>query len=107
MQNKTVEGETRIYLYDLMNTAKEHGFKSEDSWELGLATTAEADRILRNYHPAIVHKVYPEILLDVFHLTKARLNQPLNPTEETIDKRTVQSNELTHIVAFNPKRQRT
>ena len=106
MQNKTIEGETRMYMYDLMNTAKEHGFKSEDHWELGLATAAEADRIQRNYHPAIVQKVYPEILLEVFHLTKSRLNQPLNQNEEKLDKRSVVNEELTHIVAFNPKRQR-
>jgi hypothetical protein len=107
MQNKTIEGETRMYMYDLMNTAKEHGFKGEDRWELSLTTEAEKDRIQRNYHPTIAQKVYPEILLQVFHLTKSRLNQPLNKDEELIDSRSVMNEELTHIVAFNPKRART
>lgn len=32
MKNKTVEGETRMYVYDLMNAAKEYGFKGDDHW---------------------------------------------------------------------------
>jgi len=107
MQTKTVEGETRMYLYDLMNTAKEHGFKGEDHWELSLTTEAEKDRIQRTYHPTIAQKVYPELLLQVFNLTKTRLNQSLNKEEESMDSRSVITNELTHIVAFNPKRART
>jgi hypothetical protein len=103
MQNKTIEGETRMYMYDLMNTAKEHGFKGEDHWEINLTTEAEKNNIQRNYHPTIAQKVYPEMLLQVYNLTKERLNQPFNKEED----RNVQKEELTHIVAFNPKRQRT
>ena len=103
MQNKTIEGETRMYMYDLMNTAKEHGFKGEDHWEISLTTEVEKNNIQRNYHPTIAQKVYPEMLLQVYNLTKERLNQPFNKEED----RNVQKEELTHIVAFNPKRQRT
>jgi hypothetical protein len=103
MQNKTIEGETRMYMYDLMNTAKEHGFKGEDRWELSLATDAEKDSIQRNYYPTIAQKVYPEMLLQVYNLTKSRLNQ----SDDKTDNRNVMKDELTHIVAFNPKRQRT
>lgn len=107
MQNKTIEGETRMYMYDLMNTAKEHGFKGEDRWEISLTTEAEKDKIQRNYYPTIAQKVYPEMLLQVYNLTKERLNQPFSKDEEKMDNRSVQKEELTHIVAFNPKRQRT
>lgn len=107
MQNKTIEGETRMYLYDLMNTAKEHGFKGEDHWELSMANDAETTRLQRTYHPTIAQKVYPEILLQVYNLTKMRLNQTPGKEDENMDSRNVIKDELTHIVAFNPKRQRT
>jgi hypothetical protein len=107
MKNKTVEGETRMYVYDLMNAAKEYGFKGEDHWELSLATDAEKVSIQRNYYPTIAQKVYPDILLEVYNLTRSRLNQALDHVNDKVDNRSVLKDELTHIVAFNPKRQRT
>jgi hypothetical protein len=107
MKEETIETQTRMYLYDLMNTAKEHGFKTDDSWELSLATDMERIKIQKDYYPTIATKVFPEILLQVFHLTKLRLNQALNKNEENLDNRSVISNDLSYIVAFNPKRPRT
>ena len=107
MQNKTIEGETRMYMYDLMNNAKEHGFKGEERWELSLATDAEKDSIQRNYYPTIAQKVYPEMLLQVYNLSKSRLNQAPVKGDDKTDSRSVVKDELTYIVAFNPKRERT
>jgi hypothetical protein len=107
MKKQTIENETRMYLYDLMNTAKEHGFKADDSWELSLVTDTERIKIQKDYYPTIATKVFPELLLQVFHLTKARLNQSLNAVEEGMNNRSVVTNDLSYIVAFNPKRPRT
>lgn len=107
MKKETIENETRMYLYDLMNTAKEHGFKADDNWELSMVTDTERIKIQKDYYPTIATKVFPELLLQVFHLTKTRLNQSLNATEESMNNRTVVNNELNYIVAFNPKRPRT
>lgn len=107
MKEETIEAQTRMYLYDLMNTAKEFGFKADDNWELSLVTDTERIKIQKDYYPTIAQKVFPEILLQVFHLIKLRLNQSLNKEEESMSNRSVVSNDLSYIVAFNPKRQRT
>ena len=107
MKNKTIEDQTKMYLYDLMNTAKEHGFKADDNWELNMVTDAERQKIQKDYYPTIATRVIPEFLLQVFHLTKQKLNQSLNSVEEAFTKNTVTANELNYIVAFNPKRPRT
>ena len=107
LKEQSIENQTKMYLYDLMNTAKEHGFKAEDNWELSMVTDAERQKIQKDYYPTIATKVIPEFLLQVFNLTKATLNQSLNKTDADPNKRSVVNNELNYIVAFNPKRPRT
>lgn len=107
MKEQTIENQTKIYLYDLMNTAKEHGFKTDDNWELSMVTDTERIKIQKDYYPTIATKVTPEFLLQVYHLTKLRLNQSLNKNDESFNNRGVVANELNYIVAFNPKRPRT
>jgi hypothetical protein len=74
---KSIETETRMYMYDLLNTAKEFGFKAEDSWELSMVTV------------------------------KTRLNQAFNKEPQKIDERNPPVEDLNYLVAFNPKRPRT
>lgn len=107
MKNQTIEDQTKMYLYDLMNTAKEHGFKADDNWELSIVTDTERQKIQKDYYPTIATRVIPEFLLQVFHLTKSRLNQSLNKIEEGLNNRSVVAGDLNYIVAFNPKRPRT
>ena len=107
MKEQSIENQTKMYLYDLMNTAKEHGFKADDNWELSMVTDTERIKIQKDYYPTIATKIIPEFLLQVFHLTKFRLKQTLNKTEESLNNRSVVNNELNYIVAFNPKRPRT
>ena len=107
MKEQSIENQTRMYLYDLMNTAKEHGFKADDNWELSMATDVERAKIQKDYYPTIATKVIPEFLLQVFNLTKIRLNQALNSKDEGLTPRNVVAAELNYIVAFNPKRPRT
>ncbi len=107
MKEQTIENQVKMYLYDLMNTAKEHGFKADDNWELSMVTDTERIKIQKDYYPTIATKIIPEFLLQVFHLTKFRLKQSLNKNEESLNNRSVVNNELNYIVAFNPKRPRT
>jgi hypothetical protein len=107
MKEQSIENQTKEYLYDLMNMAKEHGFKADDNWELSMVTDIERKKIQRDYYPTIATKVIPEVLLQVFNLTKLRLNQSINKLDETLNPRSVANSELSYIVAFNPKRMRT
>ncbi len=106
MKEQSVESQTRMYMYDLMNTAKEFGFKGEDRWELTMVTDTERKKIQKDYYPTIAAKIIPEFLLQVFNLTKARLNQSFSKINEEDANRNVAVSELNYIVAFNPKRPR-
>jgi hypothetical protein len=106
IDKQTIESQTRMYMFDLLNTAKEHGFKGEDNWELTMVTDTERIRIQKDYYPTVAAKIFPEILLQVLHTIKARLNQS-NKGEQRADERQVLNEELNYLVAFNPKRPRT
>jgi hypothetical protein len=107
MNDQTIENQIRMYLFDLNNSAREHGFKADDKWELNLATDRERSRLQNNYNPSIATKILPESLLQVFRSIKERLHQQMNTDEEQLDMRTVLNRELTFIVAYNPKRMRS
>lgn len=102
----TIEQQIRIYLYDLANTALEHGFK-DDAWQLSLVSDEERSTIQRQFYPAIVTRMFPEMILQVFHSIKENLNQSLNKEEQSLDVASVLKADLRYLVAYNPKRLRT
>ncbi|WP_184546773.1 hypothetical protein [Mucilaginibacter sp. FT3.2] len=104
---KSIETETRMYMYDLLNTAKEFGFKAEDSWELSMVTNTERIRLQKDYFPTIASKIGPEILLQVYHTIKTRLNQSFQKEPQVIDPRSdAPTEDLNYLVAINLKRPR-
>ena len=107
VDKQVIEKQTRMYMFDLLNTAKEHGFKGEDNWELSMATDTERIKIQKDYYPTIAARIFPEILVQVFHTIKSRLNQSGYPEDRKEGTRTALNEELTYLVAFNPKRPRT
>lgn len=106
MQEQTIENQTRIFLFDLMNTAKEFGFKADDNWQLNMVTDAERTKIQKDYYPTIATKLLPETLLPVFQSIKSQLKQSLNSEEELLDNRSILTNNFKHLVAFIPTRPR-
>jgi hypothetical protein len=106
MQSQTIEREVRTYVYDLMNEAKEHGFKPEDQWTLNLVTEEEGIKIKRDYYPVVANKVSPEVLLQVFQSVKSELHQSLSKEELLMDTRSILNSDLNYIIAFNQKRHR-
>jgi hypothetical protein len=107
MDQQTIDKQTRLYLYDLMNLAKEHGFKADDNWEFSLASDAERTKLQKDYFPTIATKIFPEIGLQVMHGVKAQLKQSFIKEDQALDKRSVIAGELNYLVAYNPKRPRT
>ena len=106
MQEQTVESQTKIYMYDLMNEAKEHGFKNDDQWQLSLVTDNEKTRLLKDYYPAVAAKIFPEMLLQVFQSVKSKLSQSLSKEEQQLNSTSVLKEDLKYIVAYNIKRPR-
>ncbi|WP_462264517.1 hypothetical protein [Mucilaginibacter sp.] len=107
MKDYTTDQQSRIYLYDLVNTAQEHGFKADDHWEISLVADQQKAEIQRQYYPAIVTRMLPETILDVFYSIKLKLNQHLSKMEEEMDIRSVIKADLRFLVAYNLKRPRT
>jgi hypothetical protein len=107
MSEQTIEIQTKMYLYDLTNLAKEHGFKADDNWEFSMASNADRIKIQKNYYPTAATKMGPEILLQVLNSVKEGLKQSYTRDDSQVDKRTIIADELDYLVAFNPKRPRT
>jgi hypothetical protein len=107
MSEQNIETQTKMYLYDLINLAKEHGFKADDNWEFSMANNADRIRLQRNYFPTNVVKMGPEILLQVLNSVKAGLKQSFTRDDSHVDKHANVADELNYLVAFNPKRPRT
>ncbi|MEO6977494.1 MAG: hypothetical protein ABJA76_23060 [Mucilaginibacter sp.] len=107
MSNQTVEAQTRMYLYDLMNTAQEHGFKADDIWELSMVTDSGRSKLHKDYFPAVSIKVGPETLLQVFHATQKGLKQSSYNNENQLPTaKTILMDDINYLVAFNLKRPR-
>ncbi len=104
---ETIENQARTYMYDLMNEAKEHGFKNDDSWKLVLANETDKNRIKRDFRPAVANKVAPVTLLQLFQTIKINLKQNLSKEEQELNLKDILADELQYIVAFNPKRVRS
>lgn len=103
-EKQTVENYTKLYLFDLMNTANEHGFKTDDNWQLVLANDVERSRLQKDYHPTVATKLAPEMLLPVFHSIKAKLNQTLTEEEQLINKVNIATNKQKFLIAYVPTR---
>lgn len=107
MSAQSIDQQTKLYLYELNNLAKEHGFKADDNWEFSMATNAERSKLQRNYYPTNATKMGPEILLQVLNMVKAGLKQSYTRDDSQTDKSGIVFDELDYLVAFNPKRPRT
>ncbi|MGZ3873961.1 MAG: hypothetical protein ACXVJD_13645 [Mucilaginibacter sp.] len=106
MNEQAIETQTRMYLYDLMNAAKEHGFKADDNWELSMVTDTGRAKLQKDYYPAISVKIGPEMLLQVFHEIQTRLKQTFTREEHLPDAKAIITGDINYLVAFNLKRPR-
>jgi hypothetical protein len=105
MKDQSIEYQTNMYLYDLQNTAREHGFKADDSWELSMLTNTEKAKIQKDYYPSIAAKIAPELLTKIFYAVKGKLNQQLHSKDQE-NGANVLNEDRNYLVAFNLKRPR-
>jgi hypothetical protein len=95
-----------LFLFDLKNEASEHGFKSDESWTLQLATDDEIAGLKKNYYPLVSIKLYPDVLLDVFQQVKNKLHQALDKQEVGLTVVDLQNNGVNHLAAYPARQQR-
>ena len=105
MTNKTVEYQAMAYVYDLNNCAIEYGFKTDQGWELSLATALEKTALEKKYYPTVTIKALPETLLELVRLVKNKLIAAKYDMERKFDP-DINDVSLQYLIAFNPKRAR-
>ena len=106
MTEQTIEFQARIYVYDLENCAREFGFKTNENWEVTLATAVEKTALEKKYFPALSLKVLPECLVELFGLIMLKLSQKIN--SDTIpDVKSIRQQELQYVVAYCSDRPRS
>jgi len=106
MKNQTVEYQAMAYVYDLNNCAIEYGFKTDEGWELNLATALEKTALERKYYPTVTVKALPETLLELVRLVKNKLIAAKYDMERKFDTADINDVSLQYLIAFNPKRTR-
>ena len=95
-----------LFLFDLKNEAREHGFRTGDSWILQLVTDEEMVSLKRHHHPLISIKLYPDVLLGVFQQVKQKLNQTLNKEEEVLTVTDMMNNHVKYLAAYPDRKPR-
>ena len=106
MKNETVEHQAMAYVYDLNNCAIEYGFKTDEGWELSLATALEKIALEKMYYPTVTVKGLPETLLQLVRLVKSKLLTSRYDLERKHDSKDDDNTNLQYLIAFNPKRAR-
>ena len=103
MSEQTLEFEARVYVYDLQNCAREFGFKTEESWEILLASQNEKAALEKKYFPMLALRVLPESLGEMFSLVKEKLRQKLDATSK-LGEHDIRQRELQFVVAYSAAR---
>ena len=104
MKNQTAQFKAKEYIYDLGNIALENGFKTDEHWEVNMATAAQKKAIEKQYYPTVAAIIVPELLNTTFRLVKDELNQVIKEhVMEPVARFEVQP-ELEYLIAYNPNR---
>jgi hypothetical protein len=102
MTTPTIDYQANLFLYDLDNRAKEHWFKSEEKWEIVIATLEEKTAIEKKYFPVVnLDGAFPEM-----KAIAQIVNNKLKPFAE-ISYPIIKGNENVWLLAYTPTRVRT
>jgi hypothetical protein len=103
MTNSTIELQAQMYMFDLVNCAKEFWFKDDEEWDLCLVSSEQKTELERRYHPTISKKALPETLLQLHSLIKLKLLKQ-NPHLSKADPSEETPSAPDFLIAFNRKR---
>jgi len=106
MSDQTIEFQAKIYFYDLKNCAREFGFKADENWEVGMASSVEKAAIENQYSPTLSVNMLPEMLAEVLSSVRFKLAQKPSGVEKTWDATAIRRQNLQYLVAYSPKRLR-
>lgn len=99
-QQNILNNQINLFLFDLKNEAREHGFKAGESWSLSIATENEIINLKKEHHPVISLRLQTHALLRAYLQVKSKLMQPINETDRTLTEDELSQNEKKHLVAY-------
>lgn len=106
MKDQTVDYQAKVYVYDLNNCAQEFGFKADETWEVGMASSSEKADLEKKYFPTLSARVLPEMLAELMSAVKFKLSQRLADIVQCTDTKSILQQELQYLVAYSPNRLR-
>ena len=102
---QTAQYKAAEYMYDLSNTALENGFKTDERWEVSMATADEKKAIEKQYYPTVASGIIPDLLTTTFRLVKNQLKQSIKEHVASTD-RFAEQPVYEYLVAYNANRPR-
>jgi hypothetical protein len=105
-QRHFLTNQVNLFLFDLKNEATEHGFRTEDSWTLQLATEEQIIGLKRHHHPMISLRLHPDMLLSAFRQVKTKLQQSLNKQELALTIGDIDRDRISQIAAYSSRKPR-
>lgn len=102
-QQNFLNKQANLFLFDLQNEAREHGFKDDDSWDLQLVTENEMIGLKRQHHLVISLRLQPQALLKVYQQVKSKL-QSLSNTDLALTAGDLSREDKSHLAAYPAKK---
>ena len=105
-QQDILSNQINLFLFDLKNEAREHGFKAGDSWTVQIATDTEFFNLKKEHHPLISLRLQTHALLRAYLQVKSKLQQAINNDDRTLTEDDLTRNDKRHLVAYRVKNAR-
>lgn len=99
-QEHFLNNQVSLFLFDLKNEAREHGFKANESWKLELITENELISLKRYHHPVIYLRLQTQALLKVYQQVKNQLQQSLSEADEALTVNNLAQDEKKYLAAY-------
>lgn len=100
INQQSPENQVNLFLFDLQNEAKEHGFKQNETWTLELASEHEIARLKRFHHPVVSLRLQSSALLEIYKSVKGRLKQALSTADVALTDSDLINNNKMHLAAY-------
>ena len=99
-QQSYLADQVNLFLFDLKNEAKEHGFKAGETWVLQLVTEQEITDLKRQHHPVVLARLRQQALLPAYLQVKCKLQQSLSSVDLALTADDVERDNKKHLAAY-------
>lgn len=100
VSRRSLEIQVNLFLFDLKNEAKEHGFKPDESWTVELVTDQELAWLKRVHHPVVSLHLHSPGLLTAYKDIKNKLRQSLSSADAALTDSSLISDQKRQLAAY-------